>query len=207
MNIDIMEELAELNRIQDMLVNGNLGICDKSYYRCRFRERVRVLKDHNVQVRCRKVRNQNKWLWKIVDTDNTNWVKFAPPCKFKNQCTTRAIFFCLEEKIPYNNIRKEQERNAYRKYEYGARWNTRQGWEPCLINRGYVRIVLKHTIRRDVLARMLKDCGRILTHSSHHCAAIMNGKVYDSWDSTRGRVDYVLVKKEYKNIVESLCCH
>lgn len=207
MNSVIMNALDELNRIQDMFVNGNLSLNDQTYYRRVFREWINVLKDNNVQVHCRKVRNQNKWIWKIIESDESCWVKFAPPCRFNNQCTTRAIFFCLEENIPYDDIRKEQERNASVYRVFGARWNTKRGWEPCLLNRGYVRIVLKHTIRRDVLARMLKDCGRILTHSSHHCAAIMNGKVYDSWDSTRGRVDYVLVKQEYKNIVESLCCH
>ena len=132
------------------------------------------------------------------------WVRFAPPADHRNECTTRGIFFVLGETEPYESIRAEQNLRSRNHFTRGTcyGWNHECVWGEVLEARGFVKLRLPKKTRRDVLASKLAGCGRILTHSSRHVAGILDGRVYDSWNSMHGRCDYLYCRVEMYDMVK-----
>ena len=146
-----------------------------------------------------RLRGESGKSWKSFG----KWVEFSPVHTYKAngkcQCTTRCLFFCMEEAFSYDSIRREQERLAE---VHHTKWNCEKAWGKFLTTHGFVKIELNKKIRRDRLAQRLKDIdARMCVHSSHHVSAIYKGDVYDSWDSRRGFADSLYVRKEHKSAV------
>ena len=127
------------------------------------------------------------------------WVKFAPPRNAKNECTTRCFFYVFGETMSYNDIRQRQNELAREVFGQGRvhGWNNEKAYKILLHEHGFEKIVLPHKIRRDKLARLLTGCGRIVSKSSGHVAAIHDGKVYDSWNSMHGRCLWIYVENRF----------
>ena len=206
----------KLNKIQAKVYeDGRISYDDKA----EFRALTLDIKWYGYVLRKKNIKNA--WgrrigtIWQAIPADevtkrtrhfSAEWIKFSPPADHHNQCTTRCLYFLFCEKVPYNSIRDEQNRIANALFNRGIcyGWNFEVVWGEILKQHDFMKIYLNKTIRRDILAYNLQDCGRILTHSSHHVAAIFNGKVYDSWNSMHGRCDSIYVQNEYALKVQEI---
>jgi len=112
----------------------------------------------------------------------------------KGDCTTRAMAYCLEGKMTYNEIEYEQYRLGR---VLGTRRNTSGTWDRIMTRNGYGWIYLASKKARAVVAVMLREIDSpIISHSRGHVAVIHKGMVKDTWNSTDGRVDNLLVREE-----------
>lgn len=213
----VEELLKTMNDIQSRVFQG-YGLDGEEKFT--FRECAYLIKNtYGYVLRKRIVKNawgrKTGCIWRAVPACevvqrtrhfSAEWIKFSPPADHHNQCTTRCLYFLFCEKVPYNSIRDEQNRIANALFNRGIcyGWNFEVVWGEILKQHDFMKICLNKTIRRDILAYNLQDCGRILTHSSRHVAAIFNGKVYDSWNSMHGRCDSIYVQNEYALKVQEI---
>lgn len=204
------ELINRCNIIQAKVFEGGITRLEKN----EFRDNSILLKNMGYKLSRRSIKTYDgriigvHWSLKEIVVDNSIndcWVKFAPPCDHSNQCTTRALFFCLNENIPYNDIRLEQNYKAKLKYHRGRcyGWNMKSVWETVLTDRDFVKIFLPHQIKAYRVAKIL-GCvnSRILVHANHHCLSVYGSKVYDSWNSTNKKCDYVMCHKNVENDVK-----
>lgn len=112
----------------------------------------------------------------------------------KGDCTTRALTYILEGKMSYDEIEKKQYALASR---LGTRRNSDGTWDIIAKENGFRWVSLSSKKNRGALAYILKGItSPMITHSRGHVAVIHNGMVRDTWDSTGGLVDNILVKVE-----------
>lgn len=135
------------------------------------------------------------------------WVKDEHEKRHNNECTTRAIYFCLNHETPYWDIREEQNRRARDWYGQGRcyGWNTEWIWGGILRDNGFVKIAVCGRIRQGVLAERLEKVNtRVIVHTNRHLSAVYNGAVVDDWDS-RGKIVLALyVKREFVDEVKEI---
>ena len=128
-----------------------------------------------------------------------NWVKDEHEKNHNTECTTRAIYFCLNHEIPYQRIRSMQNVKALRKFGRGRcfGWNTEPVWGEILGENGFVKICLGRGFYSGVLASKLANIDtKVIIHSSHHLSACYKGSVVDDWDSRRKLANAIYVKIE-----------
>lgn len=110
----------------------------------------------------------------------------------KRDCTTRCLTYCLG--LDYDVVGKNQRRMALDEHGSIGYWNYECVWGKIFRQYGWCKVELPRKIARFNLAKLTSDLDfPIATHSSHHVAAMMKGKVIDTWDSQGGRVDFVYV--------------
>ena len=120
-----------------------------------------------------------------------------PDGKDISDCSTRSLCYCL--KMDYSELRKIQEDISVSASGSKRNWNSFPIFEAYLLIRGWDKITFMKKIPRYRLADLLKwPSVRILTESSNHVCPIHNGKVVDSWDSTRGRVSSIVFPENFK---------
>jgi hypothetical protein len=135
-----------------------------------------------------------------------NWVKDEHEKNHNTECTTRALYFCLNHEIPYQQIRSMQNVKALRKFGRGRcfGWNTETVWGEILGENGFVKLCLSRSFYSGVLATKLANIDtKVIIHSSHHLSACYKGSVVDDWDSRRKLADAIYVKIE---MVEAVRC-
>ena len=110
----------------------------------------------------------------------------------KNDCTTRCLAYCLG--LDYSILGKNQRKIALDEHGSPRYWNYECVWGKIFRQYGWCKIQLPRKMARFNLAKLTLDLDfPIATHSSHHVAAMLKGKVIDTWDSQGGRVDFVYV--------------
>ena len=135
------------------------------------------------------------------------WIKDEHDKRHNNECTTRAIYFCLNHEIPYWDIREEQNRRARGIYNHGRcyGWNTERVWGALLRDRGFVRLPVYGRVQNGRLAERLEKIDtRVIVHTNHHLSAVYNGAVVDDWDSRAKIVYAVYVKREFVEAVKEI---
>lgn len=128
-----------------------------------------------------------------------DWVKDEHEKNHNSECTTRALYFCLNHEIPYQQIRSIQNVKALKKFGRGRcrGWNTESVWGEILGENGFVKICLSRGFYSGVLATKLANIDtKVIIHSSHHLSACYKGSVVDDWDSRRKLADAIYVKME-----------
>ena len=116
-----------------------------------------------------------------------------------NDCTTRCIAWCTG--LDYNLVKKEQYAYAESKSRATGctyKFNSSSVWMKSLLDRGFEKVILPRHVSRAVFLRKLSSYAFddiIATVSSGHAAAIdmKSKKVLDMFDSSGGRIKYVLV--------------
>lgn len=121
-----------------------------------------------------------------------------PDGKDISDCSTRSLCYCL--KMDYSELRKMQEGISLAASGTKANWNSFPVLETIILIRNWDKATLVKKIPRYKLAGLLKWPNvRILTESSQHACPIHNGKVVDTWDSTRGRVSSIIFQEKYRS--------
>lgn len=140
----------------------------------------------------------------LKHTDSLEIVDVRPgSIKIKGDCTTRGLVYCLG--ADYVKMRDEQNRISQRIYGTKSMWNYETVWSKPLIAAGWKKITLKKKMARFNLAKLIGHISQpILTHSSHHVAAMHHGKVIDTWNSQGGRVDFVYAPAECANELKQI---
>lgn len=118
-----------------------------------------------------------------------------PDGKDTADCSTRSLAYCLNE--DYSKLRKLQDDLSLLLTGSRSNWNSHAVFEPILMSRNWRKILFLRNIPRYKLAKTLMGKVRIFTESYAHVAPIYNGKVMDTWDSTRGRVSSIFVPDRY----------
>lgn len=134
-----------------------------------------------------------------------NWVKDEHEKNHNTECTTRALYFCLNHEIPYQQIRSMQNVKALRKFGRGRcyGWNTESVWGEILGENGFVKLCLSRGFYSGVLASKLANIDtKVIIHSRHHLSACYKGSVVDDWDSRRKLADAIYVKIEMVEAVK-----
>lgn len=126
-------------------------------------------------------------------------------CNARRDCTTRCLSFCLG--IGYTEAKAAQEAMSKREFGTPSYWNYEHAWGNVLVENGWKKVRLPRKMARFNLAKATSDFDfPMVTHSSHHVAAMLKGKVIDNWDSQGGRVDFVYVpSSEAKAFVHRIC--
>lgn len=123
-------------------------------------------------------------------------------------CTTRALAYVLKGIMSYNEIEEKQYSLAKVR---GTRRNTTGTWDLVLREFGYSWIQIKsgNYTQRGKLANLLAfQKEPILAVSRTHVAALHNGEIIDTWDSSRGKIFCLLVSNfEIDAIVSTLNVH
>ena len=180
-----------------------------------FHSLIRRLRELGYKPRRRWVRNAfgrvtgGIWSAKPVRKCDSHgkWVKDEHEKRHNNECTPRAIYFCLNHEIPYWDIREEQNRRARDWYGYGRchGWNTERVWGAILRDNGFVRIAVYGRVRQGVLAERLEKVDtRVIVHTNRHLSAVYNGAVVDDWDSRGKIVLAVYVKRDFVDEVKEI---
>jgi len=232
MKILVDNILATMNRLQDKVfvehrklfgsekalwtscvldVRKNGYVLKKKFVKNEFGRKVKVIWYAVPESELTKRSKKFKATWERIDMRPKDGL---PTCK--GDCTTRAMAYCLRGESSYREIEREQYRFAEEANRAkGLRWgdgrsklhrNTVGIWDKVMLNRGYVWVSFRKTIRRDKLAELLHDMAYpVITESSGHVAVVFRGSVIDSWDSRQGRCKGVLVKIADKHFVLSKC--
>lgn len=214
---DITSLISRLNALQQKAIkiyhttgHGLVGVDYDDW--C---ETIHKIKEAGYRPRRRWVRNAfglvtgGIWSAKPVRKCDSHgkWIKDEHDKRHNNECTTRAIYFCLNHEIPYWDIREEQNRRARDWYGQGRcyGWNTECIWGGILRDNGFVKIEVYGRIRQGVLAERLEKVDtRVIVHTNRHLSAVYNGAVVDDWDS-RGKVVLALyVKREFVDEVKEI---
>jgi len=203
--------ISRLNTLQQKAID-NTGLKGKDLDE--FHSLIREIRELGYKPRRRWVRNAfgrvfRGWGARPVRRCDSHgkWIKDEHDKRHKNECTTRAIYFCLNHEIPYWDIREEQNRRAREWYGHGRcyGWNTEWVWGGILRDNGFVKIEVYGRIRQGVLAERLEKVDtRVIVHTNRHLSAIYNGAVYDDWDSRGKIVDAVYVKREFVEAVKEI---
>jgi hypothetical protein len=201
MNEEIKTLVSTLNGIQRNALRGSITKEDRAVWRSTWDR----LHDLGYTGKKRKVRNA--WggiaevVWSAVPKVEREKVSRNTECEFiptdvrpkdrktlKGDCTTRAMAYCLNGVMTYDEIERRQ-------YELAAKRHTRRNsngtWDIVLVEHEYVKVRLARQVKRSVLARMLAAVitHPVVSHSSGHVAVIDKDGVHDTWDSRGGRCD------------------
>ena len=199
--------LDRINAIQRKVFDGILTNSD----RIEFKRECRVLKENGYSMKKRRVRGDFGQLiaviWSAVKTEERLKQSRNTECEFiftdvrpknrrtlKGDCTTRAMAYCLNGQMTYDEIESRQYLLAAKR---GTRRNTNGTWDIILTEHEYAKIRLFRSVKRSVLARMLANVitHPVVSHSSGHVAVIDKDGVHDTWDSRGGRCDAIHVYK------------
>lgn len=148
-----------------------------------------------------------EWIAVPKPSQPGNWIRDDHEKKHNNECTTRAIYFCLDHKVPYWTIRERQNRRAQTRYGIGrcSGWNREEVWGGILSDNGFVKISLPY--RRITFGRMAEILSgidaKVAIHTRGHLAACHSGNVVDDWDSRGKTVDFLYVRAEKAGEVKS----
>lgn len=112
----------------------------------------------------------------------------------KGDCTTRAMAYCLNGVMSYDEIESRQYLLAAQKH---TRRNTNGTWDIILAEHEYAKLKLGRSVKRSILARILANAitRPVASHSSGHVAVIDRDGVHDTWDSRGGRCLSIYVYK------------
>jgi hypothetical protein len=207
MNEEINNIVTRLNTIQKKVFDYSLTSADRR----EFKELTRKLGTLGYRASKRRVRDTFGCLiavvWSAKSIEQSRKDGRNTECEFiftdvrpknrrtlKGDCTTRAMAYCLNGQMTYDEIESRQYVLAAQRH---TRRNTNGTWDIILTEHDYAKINLWRSVKRSVLARMLaKVITRpVVSHSSGHVAVIDKDGVHDTWDSRGGRCDALHVYK------------
>jgi hypothetical protein len=207
MNEEINNIVTRLNTIQKKVFDYSLTSADRR----EFKELTRKLGTLGYRASKRRVRDTFGRLiavvWSAKSIEQSRKDGRNTECEFiftdvrpknrrtlKGDCTTRAMAYCLNGQMTYDEIESRQYVLAAQRH---TRRNTNGTWDIILTEHDYAKINLWRSVKRSVLARMLaKVITRpVVSHSSGHVAVIDKDGVHDTWDSRGGRCDALHVYK------------
>lgn len=140
-----------------------------------------------------------KWRMKAKPAVLGQWKVDEHEKNHNSECTTRALFYCLNHAVSYQTIRETQNARARARYHRGRcyGWNTREIWGGILTEHGFkiVKLPVYHKYTFGGLAEKLKGIDtRIVLHTRGHVAVAHLGYVVDDWDSRAKNADFMYVK-------------
>ena len=121
-----------------------------------------------------------------------------PDKELVSDCTTRSLAFCLDKTSPkeYKALREKQTEISVAISGKKTDWNAHYVFESILRVNDFIKIIFIRKIPRWKLAEMLKELKvKIFSESYGHVSPIQNGKIYDTWDCTRGMVYSILIPR------------
>ena len=204
---ELKVRVGRLNDIQKKVFSGTLTHSD----RLEFKRECRIINENGYSLKKRRVRGDFGQLiaviWSAIPKVERIKQSRNTECEFiftdvrpknrrtlKGDCTTRAMAYCLNGQMTYDEIESRQYVLAAQRH---TRRNTNGTWDIILTEHDYAKINLWRSVKRSVLARMLaKVITRpVVSHSSGHVAVIDKDGVHDTWDSRGGRCDALHVYK------------
>ena len=207
MNEEIKNIVIRLNAIQQKVFDYTYTSDDRK----EFRELTRKLVTLGYRASKRRVRDAFGRLiaviWSAKTIEQSRREGRNTECEFiftdvrpkdrrtlKGDCTTRAMAYCLNGVMSYDEIEKRQYLLAAQRH---TRRNTNGTWDIILTEHEYAKLKLARSVKRSVLARMLANTitKPVVSHSSGHVAVIDKDGVHDTWDSRGGRCLSIYVYK------------
>jgi hypothetical protein len=207
MNEEINNIVTRLNTIQKKVFDHSLTFADRR----EFKELTSKLGTLGYRASKRRVRDTFGRLiavvWSAKSIEQSRKDGRNTECEFiftdvrpknrrtlKGDCTTRAMAYCLNGQMTYDEIESRQYVLAAQRH---TRRNTNGTWDIILTEHDYAKINLWRSVKRSVLARMLANVitRPVVSHSSGHVAVIDKDGVHDTWDSRGGRCDALHVYK------------
>ena len=128
------------------------------------------------------------------------WITDEHEKNHNSECTTRAIYFCLNHEIPYQQIRELQNRTSRMFFSSGRfrGWNSMKTVRKILEAHGFDRVEIPpRRFYSGVIALKLKELDtKVILKSSGHLSACYRGAVVDDWDSRKKKVEEIYVKSD-----------
>jgi hypothetical protein len=118
----------------------------------------------------------------------------------KGDCTTRAMTYCMNGVMTYDEIESYQYRLAVK---YGTRRNTNGTWGIVLTENGYTKIPIRKTklsVVANILGKVLKS-PVVAVVPGHATVIDVGGIVKDLWDCRGRGCKTIYVKTEEKDAV------
>ena len=122
-----------------------------------------------------------------------------PDGELISDCSTRTLAFCLkmDSADGYRKLRQLQENIAVAVCSKKSDWNALYVAEAILLSRGWFKVIFPGKIQRKRLAELMaRFPAKIFTSSYRHVSPIYKGKVWDTWDCSKGKVTSMLAPLE-----------
>ena len=198
------EMLDELNRLQkDIWVGGTKEQKEQ------FKKIAKDLQILGFKPICRRIRSLGQVVsvyWEMRRKSEIGekyvgeWIVDEHEKNCNSECTTRAIYFCMNHTIPYQQIRDYQNRTSRQFFMTGRckGWNNMSTVRQVLYDYGFDRVEIPcRRFYSGVLALKLKELDtKVILKTAHHLSACYKGAVVDDWDSRRKKVEEIYVKSE-----------